>query len=166
MNATEVSDLLAFAALYDNRKAAEPDIMAWLRAIGDLPYADSEAAVAAHYGETPERIMPGHIRIRVKAMRAERLARAILPPPPDDMADHPVKGKYAKAILAGIERIADGTKLPPEITGPLPGEPPTEWQQSRDAMRRAGVVKPDPRQIAREQVEELRQARRDRGETA
>ena len=40
MNATEMGQLLAFAALYDNRKVGDPDIVAWLEAIGDLPYAD------------------------------------------------------------------------------------------------------------------------------
>ncbi|MGO9079298.1 MAG: hypothetical protein ACLQDY_09690 [Streptosporangiaceae bacterium] len=163
MNASEIGDLLAFAALYDNRKAADPDIMAWLRAIGDLPYADSEAAVAAHYGTTTERLMPGHVRTRVKAMRAERLARTPLPPPPPEVADQP--GRYQRIILANVERIADGMSVQRAIGAgkPLEGDPPAEWQQARAALKPPESEAKDPRQIAAEQAAEARRQREEGG---
>ena len=115
MNAAEIGNLLAFAALYDNRKAADPDVFAWLKAIGDLPYTDAENAVAAHYGESTERIMPGHVRQRVNATRRERLARTPLPPPPPELADDP--SAYKAAIQASVQRIANGWSLLRAIDG-------------------------------------------------
>lgn len=154
MNATETGKLLAFAALYDNRKVSDPDVIAWLKAIGDLPYADAEAAVAAHYGTTTERIMPGHIRQGVRRIREERLARTPLPPPPPELADDPAR--YKRAIAEGVSRIADGFGLHRAIGGPLPGDPPAGWQQAKQA------VTPEPvsrQELARQQAE---QSRRDR----
>ena len=58
MNAAEAGKLLALMALYDNRKAGTADVVAWLKVIGDLQYADCESATLAHYQETRERIMP------------------------------------------------------------------------------------------------------------
>ena len=127
MNVEEAGKLLALAALYDNRKVGVPDVMAWHRAIGDLPYADAEAAVVEHYGsDSTERLMPGHVRRRVKAMRADRLARTPLPAPPAEAADEP--GRYKRVIAANVERIADGLSVQRAIGAgaPLPGDPPAE----------------------------------------
>jgi hypothetical protein len=161
MNATEAGHLLAFAALYDNRKVSDPDVMAWLKAIGDLPYADAEEAVAAHYGSSTERIMPGHVRQRVKAMRADRLARTPIPAPPGDLADKP--GRYQLAIRAGIKRIADGMRLPKAITSgaPLDGEPPAAWTKARAAVGPGAAPRKvlNPRQLAAQQAAESRAAR-------
>jgi hypothetical protein len=164
MNATEAGQLLAFAALYDNRKVSDPDVVAWLQAIGDLPYEDARAAVAGHYGESAERIMPGHIRIRVKAMRADRLARTPLPAPPAELADDP--GRYNELIRANVRRIADAKNVRRALAaGPLPGDPPQEWLDAKAALAKPPEPAADPRQKAREQVEELRRAR-EAGESA
>ena len=159
MNAAEAGKLLAFAALYDNRKASDPDVMAWFKAIGDLPYADAELAVAAHYGESTERIMPGHVRTRVKAMRADRLARTPLPAPSGDVADEP--GSYQRITQANIKRIADGLDIRKALGGgkPLPGDPPAEWQQARESIRPPELAPTDPRLIAAEQAAESRRLR-------
>jgi hypothetical protein len=167
MTAEEAGQLLAFAALYDNRKVSDPDVMACLKAIGDLPYADAEAAIAEHYGSGTERVMYGHIRDRVKAMRLRRLERTPLPAPPADATE---TGRYQEIIRANIERIADGKQLRNAIGGgaPLPGDPPAEWQQAREAMAGPAPVKPDPREVAAEQVREAaeQRARREAGERA
>lgn len=156
MDAIEIGDLLAFAAIYDNRKAADPDVLAWLKAIGDLPYADAEDAVAAHYGETTERIMPGHVRARVKAMRRERLERAPLPPPSGELADQ--SGRYQKILQARIKQIADGKDLRNAIAaGPREGDPPAEWQARKAAV--TPPPPPDPQAIARAQAAESRRRR-------
>ena len=130
--------------------------MAWLKAIGDLPYADAEDAVAAHYGETTERIMPGHVRARVKAMRRERLERAALTAPSGEVADQP--GRYKKILQARIQQIADGKDLRNAITaGPLEGDPPPEWQARKAAV--TPPPSPDPQEIARLQAAESRRLR-------
>src|SRR5215472_3174449 len=104
MTKAEVARLLAVAAAFDQRTSGEEDDMAWLAAVGDLNFGDAREAVIAHYRDSTERIMPGHIRQRVKAMRADRLQRVPLPAPAPELADEP--GRYQQAIQAGARRIA------------------------------------------------------------
>ena len=154
MNATEASELVALMALYDNRKASDPDIVAWLKVIGDLDYADCETAVLAHYRETRERIMPADVRIRVKALRRERLSREIVPAPPAEVTDEP--GRYKAALEEGIHKIADGLSIPRAIAGPVrEDEPPETWAQAR-AKFTAPLT---PQEIALRQAAESRAAR-------
>ena len=156
MNAIEMGELLAFAALYDNRKVGDPDVIAWLKAIGDLPYADAETAVATHYGETTERIMPGHIRTRVKAMRADRLAREITPAPPPELADE--QGRFRAELKANLREIADGLAIPKAIGGPVrEDDPPPTWAEARAQM--AAPVVLTPQEKALQQAAESRAAR-------
>lgn len=169
MNATETGQLLAFAALYDNRKVGDPDIVAWLEAIGDLPYADARSAVAAHYGESTERIMPGHIRTRVKAMRRERLERDPIAAPAPELADEP--GKYREALKGEIKRVADGFSVKRAI-GELPSATPPPVAEVRKAL--PPPLPPEerhlpPEEIARRQAAESRAQRgapRDTPETS
>lgn len=133
MNAEEMGDLLAFAALYDNRKASDPDVVAWLKAIGDLPYADAEAAVAAHYGQSTERIMPGHVRQLVKAMRRDRIERGIVPVVAPELAGDP--GRFRAELRAGIRQLADGMTRHLAIAAPVrEGPPPEEFTEARKAL--------------------------------
>jgi hypothetical protein len=137
VNATEAGKLLGLIALYDNRKVGPEDVVAWLKAIGDLPFADCEQAAAQYYATETDRVMPGHIRQRVKAIRADRLARTPLPAPAPELADAP--GRYRQAIQVAVQRIADGLSLRKAITaGPLDGPPPAEWQRARAALGHAG----------------------------
>jgi hypothetical protein len=160
VNATETGELLAFAALYDNRKVGDPDIVAWLEAIGDLPYPDARSAVAAHYGDSTERIMPGHVRTRVKAMRRERLERDPVAPPPAELTDDP--GKYREALRAGVRRISDGFSVRRAIGRAPSGPPPPAAAEARKALG-AALPPPDrtlpPQEIARRQAAESRAAR-------
>ena len=72
MNLEETGRLVGHMALYDNRRTSDPDTLAWYQVIGDLPYDDAKAAVIGHYAESTDRIMPAHVRNRVKAMRRTR----------------------------------------------------------------------------------------------
>lgn len=110
MNAAETGKLLGFMAMYDNRRVDELVIVAWHRVLGDLRYADAEAAVAAHYTETTERIMPAHVRQRVKALRDERIRRTEIPAPPRELLNDP--DAYRKALRESAKRIADGEEPP------------------------------------------------------
>lgn len=162
MNAKECGKLLAQMAAYDYRDVDAVIVGSWLQVVGDLPYDDARAAVLAHYAASSERMMPAHLRQRVRAMRADRLARAIPEAPPAELADQP--GRYRQAIQAGIRRIADGFRPPKAITaGPLPGEPPRAWQDARAAIGAGTTQAPDkardPREIAAEQVRQSRAAR-------
>jgi len=157
MNAAEAGQLLAFAALYDNRKVGDPDVMAWVKVLGDLPYTDCETAVAGHYGESTDRIMPGHIRQRVKKIREDRLARTPLPAPSAELTNDPER--YKRVLAANVERIANGLTVRKALAGPLPGEPPAEWQKAKEAITPPELVKRDPQEVAREQLAEARAKR-------
>lgn len=118
MTLDETIDLLTAAAAFDQRTVGQADAMAWHAAVGDLDFTDAQAAVIGHYRDTRERVMPADIRKRVKAIRADRLARGIVPAPPAELADDP--GRYAEMIRAQVRRIADGYDLPKAIRD---GEP-------------------------------------------
>jgi hypothetical protein len=132
VNAEEMGELLASAAIYDNRTVGDADILAWMRAIGDLPYDDADMAVAAHYGETTDRLMPGHVRARVKAARKDRLDRMVLPAPDAD-PDSPAT--YRASFAAMLKRLADGFGGRLAIAGPVrEGPPPEAFTAAREAL--------------------------------
>lgn len=66
MTGEESGKLLGMCAAYDNRNVDDSALYAWFRAIGDLPYAECESAVIAHYTDSREWIMPADVRKRVK----------------------------------------------------------------------------------------------------
>lgn len=156
--------LLGFAASYDNRNTGDSDVIAWLEAIGDLSFDDSYRAVAAHYGHEPDkRLMPGHVRQRVKAMRRDRLERAVMPAPAPELTDDTVR--YRETLSASIRSIADGKRVnraiaPADASGnPVtPGLPP---EQMEALKARLGGVKPKltPQELAAQQAEESRRER-------
>lgn len=75
MNLAEAGQLLAVCSAFDRRHADEIEVAAWAKVLGDMDYADCEAAVIAHYQTTREWIMPADIRALAKAGR--RRAREI-----------------------------------------------------------------------------------------
>jgi hypothetical protein len=151
-----MGDLLAEAALYDNRTTGEADILAWMRAIGDLDYDDSLNAVAAHYGETTERVMPGHVRQRVKAMRSNRLAREILPAPAAELTDNP--RRYRDRLAALIHGIADGMQVSKAIAPAGPSGIPDSYREAKAALGKA-APKLTPQEVAAQQAAESRAER-------
>lgn len=84
MSPEETGKLLGTCASYDRRTVGETDVIAWFRVLSDLPYADCEAAVIAHYTDSREWIMPADIRRRVRQAQAheadQRHLRELLDP--------------------------------------------------------------------------------------
>lgn len=115
MNLEETIDLLTTAAAYDRRTVGKTDAVAWHAAVGDLPFGDAQAAVIGHYTDCNDWLMPGHVRQRVKAMRADRLARHPLPAPDPAIADDTTR--YRESLAASIESIADGKQVRRAIGG-------------------------------------------------
>lgn len=76
MTRSEVALLLGLAAARDYRTVGEVDVLAWFEDIGDLDLADAREAVARHYRESTDRVMPAHIRRLVKMIRDERRREA------------------------------------------------------------------------------------------
>lgn len=66
MTPEEAGKLLGMCVAYDNRNVDDSSLYAWFRVIGDLPYAECESAVIAHYAGSREWIMPADVRKRVK----------------------------------------------------------------------------------------------------
>lgn len=133
---------------------------AWHDLLGDLDLADCRAAVVAVAQRQPF-VAPSEIRAEVRRIRSDRLARTPLPAPPADATDKP--GRYQQIVRANVERIADGFVARGAIEGaPLPGEPPAEYVKAREALPDAEPPKPDPRDVAREQVRESRARREGR----
>lgn len=159
MNAEETGRVLAKCASYDNRKIGDADVIAWYQVLSDLPYSDCIAAVIGHYTDSPERIMPAHVRGRVKAIRRDRLAREIVPAPSAELADEP--GRYKAALQAKVRQIADGKQLHLAI-GRLPSETPPDLAEVRQQLGPA-IPPPErllaPEEIARRQAAESRAAR-------
>jgi hypothetical protein len=112
VDGNEVGKLLGLMALADNRKPPEDDegrkamIAFWLGMVGDLTYADAAQAVAAHYRESRDWIMPSDIRSRVNEVRRERLKNAPALDPPREVADDPAA--YVAWLAGARKKIADG----------------------------------------------------------
>jgi len=164
VNAKETVALTRLVAAVCPQQAIDdytPD--AWFDLLCDLSLGDCRAAVAA-VGRRQAFIAPADIRAEVRRIREDRLARTPVTAPPAELADQP--GRYQRAIQAGLRRIADGMRLPKAIAaGPLPGDPPKEWQDAAAALGTGaeprGAVR-DLRAVAAAQVRESRAAR---GET-
>jgi hypothetical protein len=144
MTPEEVIDLLTTAAAYDRRKVGEADVIAWHGAVKDLDFLDAQDAVIGHYTESTEWLMPAHVRRRVKAIRAARVALTPVPAPPPELADRP--GAYKQAIQDAVAKMARGFALPKQITAKV--EPSDAYVATRggdhDPVRIAAIRVPCP----------------------
>ena len=132
---------------------------AWHDLLGDLPLDDCRAAVMAVAKRQPF-VAPAEIRAEVRKIRDDRLSRTPVPAPAAELADEP--GRYQMAVRREVKRIADGLDIRKAIGKggkPLPGDPPAEWQQAREAIRPPELAPTDPRLIAAEQAAESRRLR-------
>jgi len=173
MTEDEVTDLLTYMASFDKRTLGDADIDAWAPIMQDLPFPDAMEAVARHYGrDSTEFMMPKHIRDGVKAIRAERIAKSVIPAPPAELCDNP--RAYQQALQEATREAGDGRGLPatgqpPAIVGDGQrvqlGQPATLRQAIAGLRRELGPARrrvvelPGP-QAALEQAEDSR-ARRD-----
>jgi hypothetical protein len=106
MTPSEVATLLAKCAAYDRRTIGEADVAAWHDALHDVSFADASAAVTEHYVRSSVWIGVAEVRAGVKRIRAGRLARVDVGPPPDvDPDDVPA---YLDAYRAQRRAVADG----------------------------------------------------------
>lgn len=113
MTPAEAGKLLGLMAMYDNRTVDAAVVAAWLKAIGDLAYADCETAIYAHYRESRERIWPADIREGVARIRKDRLEAAGPITIPEELADHPAEALAWKQETQAA--IMDGREPPPAI---------------------------------------------------
>jgi hypothetical protein len=154
MTPEETVDILTAAAAFDRRTVGRGDVAAWHAVIGDLDFADAQAAVMAHYRESRDWIMPADVRKLVKAMRRDRLDRAVIPAPGPELADQP--GRYKAALDSIVNRIASGRNVARALAAPVrDGAPPKAFTDAQAALR-----KPlSPQEIAARQAAESRAER-------
>lgn len=125
MNITETSAILAMLAAHDRRTVGDIDVELWHDALDDLPFDDCRNAVRHLIRNSGDWITPYLVRQGVKAIRADRLARAVDQVPdadPDDPSD------YARALRENRMRTADGL-APRDMTAierVFPALPPTD----------------------------------------
>jgi hypothetical protein len=154
MTLEETIDLLVLAGAFDRRNIGESDTVAWHAALGDIPFADAQIAVIDHYREHREFIMPADVWQRVKAMRRDRIARAVLNAPEPELTEAP--GRYMAAITEMVRRVGDGFGGRRAIAEPVrQGPPPQEFTEALAALPRPA----DKREAARRQADESRAAR-------
>jgi hypothetical protein len=155
MNAAEMGELLGFAAAFDNRTAGDADIIAWLEAIGDLPFDDARAAVAAHYRNDPDkRLMPAHVLQGVKAIRRDRIEHEVIPAPAADLTGIPVS--YRESLTASIRSIADGRQVRRAVAPAGPSGLPADQREALKARLGEATPKLTPQELAAQQAEESR----------
>lgn len=78
---------------------------AWHKILGDLPFADCEAAVTELAKQQPF-IAPCDIRGEVRRIREARIAAADIPPPPPELTSD--LAAYNAALHAARKAAADG----------------------------------------------------------
>jgi hypothetical protein len=106
MTLSEICDLLSVIGAFDRRALGDADGHSWHAAIGDLDYEDARQAVIAHYSESTEWIMPGHVRQRVMEPRLRRLRDTEIPPPPPELTDDP--DAYRQWLRTATKVVAAG----------------------------------------------------------
>lgn len=106
MNRSETAQALAVAAAYDNRTIGESNVMAWSDALSDLRLADVVAAIKLHYRASEDFAVPSRIRTLVNQIRSHRIADALIPAPPFELADDPMAALDWQREV--IRRIGDG----------------------------------------------------------
>jgi hypothetical protein len=106
--------ILGKASLFDSRipQADKAVAQAWAEALGDINTRDAVQAVIDHYNEpSPDRIVPGDVRARVRKIRADRVQR-FGNSEPDYNGDDVREG--LRAVREFRRRIADGQTPDPE----------------------------------------------------
>jgi len=113
MNNGEVIDLLSLITAYDGRNAGPAELHAWAEAAqrGRWTYAEAADAVSAHFAESTEWLMPGHITQRLRQRRAEpprsNALPAATPRPADEAHVCRVVDWLAARLAADRETAAD-----------------------------------------------------------
>lgn len=147
MNVEETAAVLAKAQAYDRRTIGKTDVLAWHEALADLPVADALAAVAAHYRESTDWLMPAHIRRLADDLDRERRRQA---------REQREAEEFQAAIAASPlhDRKDDVTALIEQLRDRLPAGNPDKlrhghkvWRLNRerlDRLERGQAVEPNP----------------------
>lgn len=106
MTPEDVVDVLSFASAYDARTVGQVDVMAWHKVIGRWDRDEACEAVARHFTESRERVMPADVIRHIKGIREEQRreqhsdALAL----PSRWEDDPDRDERAKAARERLHR--------------------------------------------------------------
>ncbi|MQS14486.1 hypothetical protein F7Q99_20010 [Streptomyces kaniharaensis] len=137
MTPSQVAELLTMASAFDRRTVGKTDVMAWHLVLRDVDFEQAQAAVAAHYADTRDWIMPSDIRHRVRKQRDQAAADIQGPGLPAEIpdADPDDVPAYLEALRRQRYRAAIGADLRPrsvaELTAGVGKEIPAEHQPVR-----------------------------------
>lgn len=133
---------------------------AWHDLLGDLSLDDCRNAVAAVAKRQPF-VAPAEIRSEVRRLRDDKLSRAVMPAPPPEIADDPVR--YREFLAASLRRIADSRSVARALAAPPRGTGlPDAYTEAR-AKLGAAIRKPTPQETAAQQAADARKAREQGG---
>lgn len=139
MSKKEIAALLAIAAAFDNRKANEDAVLAWLSALEHLTFNDCREAIVNHYQESREWIMPVDIIDRVRAIRRQRLEviSSLTPPAHIGAIEDPdeLDRAYRGWLRATEDRLARGLEIEAEPRQ-LAESPPKELKAYIDGLNK------------------------------
>lgn len=138
MEPIDVSRILAKAAAYDRRTVGKADTLAWHEALSDLDLDACLDAVAAHYRQSTEWLMPAHVRRLVDEARRKAAITA------------EANAAYERSKVLELTAVAHPGQRSPEVEEAIaqvrailpPGHPLAfrrpEWVES-DRRRRSNV---------------------------
>lgn len=141
----DVVELVALAAVYDQRKADDLDVKAWAQVANRQRWtaAAATAVIVEHYsrGADRPRITPAQISDRIREIRAAAAASFAAPRIPDDLpnATYPawLRGQRDRHVDTIVTRWAvDGAEPPRELAA---GPAPDPVGQARYAQLTAGA---------------------------
>lgn len=138
MTPSEVARVLTKAAAYDSRTIGEADVLAWHEVLSEVDLADGLAAVALHYAEHTERLMPAHVRRIANQLakdrhRVEREARQRAAV--EAAAADPTRRDRSAEVRALILELRDS--LPDGDPDKLRRPEVLEWERGRARAERA-----------------------------
>lgn len=143
MNRSEIALLLGLCAARDNRRVDEVMVAAWHEDLADVTLADAREAVARHYRESTDRIMPAHIRQQVKAIREERRRRD-----PHEVRALPSR---FEADVARDVRVREGVARCREVIGPVLARLAEARKANQAPMSKSDVIHQRALEVARAQ---------------
>ena len=150
MTYDDIAELLAFCAVYDQRRGDDLDVKAWLMVATDHHWTRDVAFRVAreHYGSGADRsrLNPATITDRIRHMRGRAAESFDLPRIPDGLpaGDYPswLRGQLAAHCDTVLHRWATSGDEPPRALPPAPVVVSTtrELEAATPPPRRAAIV--------------------------
>lgn len=136
MTPEDVIDVLSKAGAYDNRTIGQVEVVAWHEVIGRYDRDEALDAVARHYGESRDRMMPADLIQHIKAIRNERRAHHEALALPGRYETDEERDERNKAAAKRIRDEIIAPLLARMAIPPAPRIPAGVWWDDADARER------------------------------